>query len=194
MIEFQCRQCGKELKVDRSKIGLRGKCPNCSSILVVPNVSSSGNQLIFVENDDFFADKRLNTFYKQFFAKFEKAIYSHQITTEKRGDCARFEFATGLRRSQLVWLINFKNDKDESCVGIFSIVGKITLMNSAVHALQRVDMFAPYGISLDDENQLILTASMKVSNLDQELFDRSVVMVATKADELEEALFGVDKL
>jgi hypothetical protein len=67
-------------------------------------------------------------------------------------------------------------------------------MESAVRALQSVDSFAPYGISLDENNRLILTTIIKISNLDQELFDRTVVMVATKADELEELIFGVDKL
>jgi hypothetical protein len=67
-------------------------------------------------------------------------------------------------------------------------------MESAVHALRSVDAFAPYGIRLDEDNQLVLTVSAKTSNLDQELFNRSIVMVASKADELEETLFGVDKL
>lgn len=194
MIEFNCRQCGNELTVDDSKAGLRGKCPRCSSIIVVPSVSTPNNQLIFVDDDNFFSDDTLNDFYKQFLQSFESYIYNHQILTEKWGDCARFEIATGSGRSQIVWLMNFKGNEGESWVGIFSIVGKITLMESAVHALRNVDVFAPYCIRLDDTNQLILTVSAKISNLDQDLFNRSIAMVASKADELEETLFGVDKL
>lgn len=194
MIEFSCRQCGNELSVDDSKAGLRGKCPRCSSIIVVPAVSTPSNQLIFVDDDNFFADNDLNRFYKQFLNLFEDSIYSHQVLTETWGDCARFEVATGNGRSQLVWIINFKDDDSESWVGIFSIVGEITLMESAVHALRSVDRFAPYGITLDDKNQLVLTVSAKIGNLDQELFNRSIIMVASKADQLEETLFGVDQL
>lgn len=194
MIEFSCHQCGNELSVDDSKAGLRGKCPRCSSIIVVPPVSAPSNQLIFVDDDNFFADHSLNKLYKQFLKLLEDSIYSHQVSTEKWGDCARFEIATGSGRSQLVWLINFKDDAGESWVGIFSIVGTIKTMESAVHALRNVDAFAPYGISLDEQNQLVLTVSTKISNLDQGLFNRSIVMVASKADELEETLFGVDKL
>lgn len=193
MIEFSCRQCGNELRVDDSKAGLRGKCPRCSSIIVVPSVSTPINQLIFVDDDNFFSDNTLNKFYKHFLKLREDLIYSHQVSTEKWGDSARFEIATGNYRSQLVWLFNFKTD-NESWVGIFSIVGKITLMDSAVHALRSVDAFAPYCIRLDETNQLTLSVNAKVSNLDQELFDRSILMVAAKADELEETLFGVDNL
>jgi hypothetical protein len=91
-------------------------------------------------------------------------------------------------------LINFKSGTGESWVGIFSIVGEITLMESAVHALRSVDAFAPYCLRLDDKNQLVLTVSAKISNLDIESFARSIMMVASKADELEETLFGVDQL
>ena len=63
-----------------------------------------------------------------------------------------------------------------------------------MYALRSVDAFAPYGLRLDEDNQLVLTVSAKTSSLDQELFNRSIVMVASKADELEETLFGVDKL
>lgn len=194
MIEFSCRQCGKELKVDDSKAGLRGKCPRCSSIIIVPEASTSTNEPIFVDGDNFFSDDDLNKLYKQFTKKFEKYIYGFRITTEKRGDCARFELATGDKRSQLVWMFDFKSKDGESLLGIYSIVGKISLMESAVRALQSVDAFGPYGISLDDDNKLILTTMAKIKNLDQETFNNSVVMVATKADELEEAIFGVDKL
>ncbi|MCY7277930.1 MAG: hypothetical protein LH702_30400 [Phormidesmis sp. CAN_BIN44] len=136
----------------------------------------------------------MNGLYKQFLKLLEDLIYSHQVSTETRGDCARFEIATGSGRSQLVWLINFKDDNDESWVGIFSVVGEITLMESAIHALRSVDRFAPYGITLDEKNQLTLTMSTKISNLDQDLFNRSIVLVASKADELEEVLFGIDRL
>lgn len=194
MIEFSCRQCGNELSVDESKAGVRGKCPRCSSILVVPSVSNPSNQLIFVEDDDFFSDSSLNKFYKQFLEDLEDSIHAHRVTTEKWGDCARFEIVTGTGRSQLVWLMTFKDDNSESWIGIFSIVGKITSMDSAVQALRGVDAFAPYGIRLDEDNQLVLTTIVKTSNLDQSLFNRSIVVVASKADELEETLFGVDKL
>lgn len=194
MIDFRCRQCDNELHVDASRAGSRGKCPRCSSIIVVPNVSSLDNQLIFVDDDNFFADKNLNELYKKFLESLGELIYTHRVSTEKWGDCARFEILTGGRRSQLVWLMNFKNSDNESFVSIFSIVGKIRLMESAVHALKSVDAFSPYVVSLDDDNSLRLTANSKINNLDQDLFNRSIIMVASKADELEEELFGVDKL
>jgi DNA-directed RNA polymerase subunit RPC12/RpoP len=194
MIEFSCRQCGKELKVDDSKAGFRGKCPKCSSIIVVPDASTSGQEMIFVDDDNFFSDKELNKFYKQFLKKYEEIIYTHQIESAKWGDCARFEIITGSRRSQLVWMMIFNDDNNESYVIIFSLVGKIRMMESAIHALRSVDKFAPYSLSLGDDNQLVLTSRAKISNLDQDLFDSTVIMVAKKADELEESLFGVDKL
>jgi len=194
MIEFSCRLCGNELIVDESKAGSRGKCPQCSSVVIVPSVSTPSNQLIFVEDDNFFSDSSLNKLYKQFLETLEESIHGHQVLTKGGVDCARFEIATDTRRSQLVWLINFKDNDGESWVGIFSIVGKITLMDSAVHALRSVDAFAPYGIRLNEDNELVLSVSVKTSNLDQEWFNRSMVIVALKADELEETLFGVDNL
>ena len=85
MIEFSCRQCGNELSADDSKAGLRGKCPRCSSIIVVPSVSILSNQLIFVEDDNFFSDDSLNKLYKQFLETLENSIYSHQVSTERWG-------------------------------------------------------------------------------------------------------------
>ena len=194
MIEFSCRQCDNELSVDDSKAGLRGKCPRCSSIIVVPSVSTPSNQLIFVDDNNFFSDSKLNKLYKCFLEQLEDSIYAHQVSTEKWGDCARFEIATGKGRSQFVWLLNFNGNDNESWVGVFSIVGKIKLFESAIHALRSVDALAPYGIRLDDSNELVLSMSSNIKNIDQQLFNRSIIMVGTKADELEETLFGIDKL
>lgn len=194
MIEFSCQQCNNELKVDDSNAGRRGKCPRCSSVIIVPVVSTPSNQLIFVENDNFFSDNKLNRLYKEFLLLREDLIYAHQISSDESGDKARFEIATSSGRSQLVWLMNFRTSDDESWVVIFSVVGEITLVESAVHALRAVDAYAPYGIRLDESNRLILSSIAKISNLDTELLDRTILMVAAKADELEETLFGVDRL
>ncbi|MBD2034031.1 hypothetical protein H6F76_03065 [Leptolyngbya sp. FACHB-321] len=194
MIEFNCGQCKKEFKVDDSKAGVKGKCPKCSSIIVVPAVSTTSDQLIFIEDDNFFSDSKLNQLYKEFLRLRESMIYGHQILNETTGDTARFEIATKPGRSQFVWLYNFTTDRNESWVSICSIVGEITLVESAVHALRAVDAYAPYGIRLTEDNQLVLTSIAKISNLDTDLLDRTILMVAVKADELEETLFGADRL
>ena len=194
MIEFSCRQCEKEFKVDDSKAGVKGKCPKCSSIIVVPAVSTTSNQFIFIEDDNFFSNKKLSQIYKDFLNLRENIIYNHQIINGEAGETARFEIATTTGRSQLVWLCNCTINKNESWVAIFSIVGEITLVESAVHALRAVDTYAPYGIRLTEDNNLVLTSIVKISNLDLELLDRTILMVAVKADELEETLFDADRL
>jgi len=194
MIEFSCQQCGNELKVSDSKAGARGKCPKCNSILTVPIVSTPSHQLIFVDDDNFFSDKKLNRLYKGFIDTRGSILYGHRVSTEKWGDSARFEIATSSGRSQLVWLINFFTEDQDSWVSIFSYVGEITTTDEAVHALRSVEPFAPYNIRLDEDNHLVLNASARISNVDQELFDRTLIMVACKADELEKTLFGRDTL
>jgi hypothetical protein len=67
----------------------------------VPAVSTPSNQLIFVDDDNFFSDDELNILYKQFLDLRENSIYSHQVLTEKWGDCARFEIATSTGRHSL---------------------------------------------------------------------------------------------
>lgn len=191
MIEFSCRQCGNELKVDDSKVGRRGKCPRCASIIVVPDTST--NQLIFVDNDKFFSDKKLNQLYTDFLQLREDLICAHRVLNEESRDKARFEIIIGNGRTQLVWLDNYKVEDGESLVVIYSVVGEITLMESAIHALRSVDICAPYCIGLSKENYLFLSSMAKITTLDIELLDRTILMVAVKADELEETLFGIDK-
>ena len=36
MIRFDCLDCGKALKVDASRTGKKGKCPNCGEVFIVP--------------------------------------------------------------------------------------------------------------------------------------------------------------
>jgi hypothetical protein len=194
MIEFSCHQCRNELKVEDSKAGAKGKCPRCNTILTVPIISAPSNQLIFVDNDNFFTDNRLNRLYKTFLNTKNDSIYGHQVSTEKWGDSARFEIATTRGRSQIIWLMNQISSDDGSWIAVFSVVGEVTTKDAAVHALRSVEMFAPYNIRLDDDNYLVLSALAKISNLDQDLFNTTLMMVALKADELEKVLFGVDRL
>ena len=39
MIEFKCSRCGKQLKVKDEAAGKRGKCPQCGTVLQVPDAS-----------------------------------------------------------------------------------------------------------------------------------------------------------
>lgn len=191
MIKFNCRICGKEFVVDESKIGLRGKCSKCSSILVVPAVST--DQLVLLEDDQFFEDSELNELYEHFLRSREEQIHNHQLLNEHSGTVAKLEIITDIGRSQLIFVSSFLDGQGEMWVGVFSNIGIITEKDSAIIALRNVDKFAPYCLSLEDNNTLMLTAAHKVSNLDDDTFERMLMMVAHKADSLEEVIFGIDR-
>ena len=36
-VEFACHNCGRELKVQEQAIGRRVRCPECATLVVVPN-------------------------------------------------------------------------------------------------------------------------------------------------------------
>lgn len=44
-IQFACTGCGKQLRVDESSAGKRAKCPQCETILQVPNVAAASDPL-----------------------------------------------------------------------------------------------------------------------------------------------------
>ncbi|MHC4395835.1 MAG: zinc ribbon domain-containing protein [Planctomycetota bacterium] len=40
MISFHCKKCGKKIKVPEDKVGKKGRCPRCRTIVVVPEPKS----------------------------------------------------------------------------------------------------------------------------------------------------------
>lgn len=191
MIKFNCRICGKEFTVDESKIGMRGKCPKCSSIIIVP--ATSNDQLVLLEDTQFFEDSELNDLYEHFLQSQEGIIHNHQILNEHSETVAKLEIITDIGRSQLIFISSFLDEHGETWVGVFSNIGEITEKDSAILALRNVDKFAPYCLSLEDDNRLLLTAAHRVSNLDNTTFEQMLMMIAHKADSLEEGIFGIDR-
>ena len=45
-VEFSCRECGRPLRVNKSAIGRRIRCPDCATLLTVPERADSANDVI----------------------------------------------------------------------------------------------------------------------------------------------------
>lgn len=45
-VEFSCRECGRTLRVNKSAIGRRIRCPDCATLLTVPERADSADDVI----------------------------------------------------------------------------------------------------------------------------------------------------
>jgi len=186
LINFDCPTCGKAFSVDEKNAGLRGRCPSCKAVIKIPEISQNELELV---GDNLFSDKKLNELYSYFLEHNENEIIRHNIIDGEEVEIGTLTIYTNGLRSQTIMLYKLS----DNFLGFFSIIGAIMYEATAVAALRSVNILSPCTLSLNEDNQLVVSAVKRLDNLDVDEFSDTILAVAKYADALEEAIFGVDE-
>jgi len=186
VIEFSCNACAKEYQVNDDKAGKRGKCPNCGSIMVVPEHSTT--EMIFDESQMSVRNPQLQEIFDTIQSLCSESILKQFVID---GDVVALQIQTGEfgSRSQLVAMT--VSGDDEAHLIIQSNVGVVSELSSLETALRCANARAVMNVSIDDDNQLMVRMLTEIDRSPTEQM-LNVIMVAVFADGLEEVIFGWD--
>ncbi len=193
MITFECPRCRNNLSVPDDKKGLRGKCPNCNSIINVPMYSA--NTLIFDNEECTIKSNVLRKLYEETINLLEKEdlLLNHKIEPpEKDNQITFITLKTGKynHRKQLIYLL-----LKESEIDIYSKCERIINHTIAFIVLRLAKQLPYCRFFIDEDNDDMLIANWSIANPANisPAFLRSVlVQLARGADAIEAALSDVD--
>lgn len=195
-IEFKCRRCRHAMEVNDEMAGRNGKCPECGSIVTVPERSESN--LVFVE-DGFFQSSRLNELFANFLKEYSDRIINSKIENLQDGDALHLEIYTGNGRSQIV-LLGYARQAD--VIFTQSIIGVPVGEASGVAALEimirvgSLSVYPTYGLSIDKNRNGDYAYKLRRANrskhVDEQTFYDLTIRLAEIADDIERQVFGSD--
>lgn len=189
MITFSCASCREQYSVDDSQAGQMGRCPNCNAVMRIPAKSTNIFQIF--KGNEYFSDKKLNQLYADFLKNNEQSIVSQKIDKGDNNELAIVELRTTGARTQIVVIYRFEKN-GLNFVGMSSTIGEIKYNETAVTALRAVDMFSIYTISLNNDNELIVSNMRLIEGFNTLEFSVAINTIAKFADKMEKDIFGVD--
>jgi hypothetical protein len=189
MIEFSCKVCSREFKVDEEKAGMRGKCPKCNAILEVPLISESS--MIFDEIEMSCDDQTLQDIYDGIMENAPNLILNHSIIERKM---IRMTISTNNGRKQIVCLARTDEESHENRhLIILSTVGNLTEEEQYFTALRIANSDPFVNVCLDDECLLWVRSIVELNRLEVGKALHRTISVAAMADTLENHFFGWDE-
>ena len=189
MITFSCASCREQYSVDDSQAGQMGRCPSCNAVMRIPAKSTNIFQIF--KGNDYFSDKKLNQLYADFLKNNEQSIVSQKIDKGDNNELAIVEMRTSGARTQIVVIYRFA-ENGLNFVGMSSTIGEIKYNETAVTALRAVNMFSIYTISLNNDNELIVSNMRLIEGFNALEFAVAINAIAKFADKMEKDIFGVD--
>lgn len=195
-IEFKCRRCRHAMEVNDEMVGRSGKCPECGSIITVPEQSE--NNLIFVE-DGFFQSSHLNKLFDDFLKKYADRILNSKVENISDGDMLHMEIYTGDGRSQIVLLGHVKK---ADIIFAKSTIGIPVGENSGLAAFDimtlagTLSIYPTYGFNIvknrDGDFVYKLCRANRSKHVDEQTFYDLTIRLAEVADDIERQVFGSD--
>jgi DNA-directed RNA polymerase subunit RPC12/RpoP len=189
MITFSCASCREQYSVDDSQAGQMGRCPNCNAVMRIPAKSTNIFQIF--KGNDYFSDKKLNQLYADFLKNNEHLVVSQKIDKGDNSENAIVEMRTTGNRTQIVFIFRYTQN-NYTFVSMASYIGKIKYNETAVAALRAVNMFSIYTISLDDDNELVVSNLRLIDGFTTIEFAAAISAIANFADKMEKDIFGSD--
>jgi hypothetical protein len=189
MITFSCASCREQYSVDDSQAGQMGRCPSCNAVMRIPAKSTNIFQIF--KGNDYFSDKKLNQLYADFLKNNEQSIVSQKIDKGDNNELAIVEMRTAGTRTQIIVIYRFA-ENGHNFVGMSSTIGEIKYNETAVTALRAVNMFSIYTISLNNDNELIVSNMRLIEGFNALEFAVAINAIAKFADKMEKDIFGVD--
>jgi hypothetical protein len=189
MITFSCSSCREQYNVDDSQAGQMGRCPNCNAVMRVPAKSTNIFQIF--NGNEYFSDKKLNQLYADFLKTNEHLIVSQHIEKGDNSENAVVEMRTTGKRTQFVIIFRYTQNK-YTFVSMASYIGKIQYNETAVAALRAVNVFSIYTISLNNNNELVVSNMRLIDGFTSLEFAAEISAIANFADKMEKDIFGTD--
>jgi hypothetical protein len=189
MITFSCASCREQYNVDDSQAGQMGRCPNCNAVMRIPAKSTNIFQIF--KGNDYFSDKKLNQLYADFLKNNEHLVVSQQIEKGDNNENAIVEMRTTGNRTQFVFIFRYTQN-NYTFVSMASYIGKIKFNETAVAALRAVNVFSIYTISLDNDNELVVSNLRLIDGFTTIEFAAAISAIANFADKMEKDIFGTD--
>jgi hypothetical protein len=118
-------------------------------------------------------------------------IVSQQIEKGDNSENALVEMRTTGNRTQFVFIFRYSQN-DYTFVGMSSTIGKIQYNETAVAALRAVNVFSIYTISLNNDNELIVSNMRLIEGYTTIEFAVAISAIANFADKMEKDIFGTD--
>jgi hypothetical protein len=195
LIEIICSGCQKELQVPEENRGMKGKCPNCNSIITVPEYSS--DTLIFEEAALRCNNEKLQELYDYLINESSVPKLRHKISETKTGnDVIVLTVKTGKYKTRKHGLIitvipDIPNEGMGEFVSIMTHIGSITDNDILPYLLAKNMQFVRIWIL---EGVIYMASEKLLKTCDEKEFSFLVNAVANYADDIEQELFGWDEV
>jgi len=195
MINFDCPHCGKPLSISEEKAGKKKKCPQCRSMVRVPEDNS--DTLIFdEENFNSIKNEKLKSLYETFVKGLGDGIVQQQFNLNPQGlDEVEFLVLAGdnLTRTQSVKvgvLIFPFQDHEIEHIYVLSSGGVLYDQNKSLDILLEAREHLGIRVSAheneDSGYSIIVDTLHSLASMDSFEFAKAIVSVAMCADKIEE--------
>ena len=197
MINFRCKTCGNEMEAEDSRKGMKGKCPLCSTIIIVP--AHSGKSLIFDEDRTGYGETIVQKLVHKVHEKHGDKIIKSSVVKDKE-EAILFQLRTDGHggRSQSVSIsteLPIQNLFEHKSVVVSSKIGDLSFIedkNGLIELIKTVDSFhfLNLHINKNDEAEVVFRGPVTTTNMS--VVADMIVLVANCADNIE-SLSGTDR-
>jgi DNA-directed RNA polymerase subunit RPC12/RpoP len=197
MINFKCKTCGNEMEAEDNRKGVKGKCPVCSTIIIVP--AHSEKNLIFDEDRTRFSETIVQKLIHKVHEKYGDKIIKCSVVKD-REEAVVFQLRTDGHggRSQSVSISTeppLQNLFEHKSVVVSSKIGDLSFIedkNSLIELIKTVDSFhfLNLHINKNDEAEVVFRGLFTTTNVS--VVVDMIALVAHCADNIE-SLSGTDK-
>lgn len=189
MIRFSC-VCGKTLAADSRHAGRKSTCPRCKRSVEVPFPPDppAGSEAVPLRPAGKCRHPRLDEFYAAVLSERGEAIDHHEVD----GGRPTIRFRLPPHRRQSIRLDVVRDEKGRELLAVESEIGTVTTFEETAKALQMNRKLEGGRLFLDDTQLLLIEARARLEELDRREVLAMVDEVSRRADEFEEALFGID--
>jgi hypothetical protein len=195
MINFKCKTCGNEMEAEESRKGMKGKCPVCSTVIIVP--AHCQRSLIFDEDRTGHNETLVQNLVRKVHEKHGDKIIKYNVLKE---DAIAFQLRTDSHGERSQWVSvsiepRIQNLFEHKSVVVSSRVGDLGFVedkNGLIELIKTVDSFHFLNLHINksDEAEVVFRGPFTTTNVS--VVADMIALVAHCADNLE-CLTGTDK-
>ena len=197
MINFKCKTCGNEMEAEDTRKEMKGRCPVCNTVIIVP--SHSQRSLIFDEDRPRHSETLVQNLVRHVQEKYGDKIIKYSVVKDKE-NAVVFEMRTDSHgeRSQSVGIFiepPIQNLSEHKSVVVSSKIGDMSFIedkNGLIELIKTIDSFyfLNLHINKNDEAEVVFRGPLTTTNVS--VVADMIALVANCADNIE-SLTGTDK-